>query len=82
MVTLYRCDICFDLIDPVEGDERIEMTVQLRDADGETDTASIDFCEECAPESAGKHFDWLTHTLEDERSFRRTLVGLKCIDGH
>jgi len=65
MVTLYRCDVCHDLIDPVEGDERTELTVTVKTDDGEPQESAIDMCEDCRPESAAKHMDWLTYELEE-----------------
>jgi len=64
---LWRCDICFELIDPAKEDDRTELEVTVS-RNGHEDTASIDLCEDCAPEDAGRHMDWLTHTLEDERA--------------
>jgi hypothetical protein len=65
MVTLYRCDVCHELVDPVDGDEMTELTVFL-DGPGETEEDSIHMCEDCRPQSAVGHMDWLTHTLETE----------------
>jgi len=63
MVTLYRCDICHDLIDPADGDERTELTVTLK-TDGERpEESGIDMCEDCRPESVAKHMDWLCYEL-------------------
>ena len=63
MVTLYRCDVCHELIDPVEGDEMTELAVVLTDSD-DRDQAEIHMCEDCRPNSAAAHMDWLTHELE------------------
>jgi len=65
MVTLYRCDVCHDVIDPVKGDERTELTVTVQTGDSGPEESAIDMCEGCRPESAGKHMDWLTHELKE-----------------
>lgn len=66
MVTLHRCDVCFELIDPVEGDEHAKLTVELRKGGEQDSIEHIDLCESCRPESSGHHMDWLTHTMHEQ----------------
>ena len=56
-----------ELIDPIDGDTRTELAVAVR-RDGDESTESIDLCEDCAPQSAGAHMDWLTYQLEQDRA--------------
>lgn len=57
MTTLYRCDRCFDLIDPIEGDQRATLTVELRIEDTRDSIGDMDLCEDCRPDSAGAFLD-------------------------
>lgn len=66
MVTLYRCDVCYGLIDPVKGDERTELTVTVQTDGEDEEKSAIDMCESCRPTSAGDHMDWLTYELESD----------------
>jgi hypothetical protein len=62
---LWRCDICFELIDPAEGDERTVMSVRLDGPTGVSDE-SVDLCEDCRPTSLAAHMDWMTMGMEDD----------------
>lgn len=66
MSDLWRCDVCMELIDPVEGDERAVLGLKL-DVDGqENETATVDLCENCRPSSLASHVDWLTFQMEGD----------------
>lgn len=65
MTELWRCDCCYELIDPAEGDERTQLGITL-DVDGEeSETEVLDLCEDCRPSSVGGHVDWMLHAMED-----------------
>jgi len=66
MTTLYRCELCHEIIDPVEGEQRTQMHVAIEREDETGDSAeSVDFCEECAPQGAGPIIDWMLHKMEE-----------------
>lgn len=64
MSELWRCDVCHDLIDPIEGDERTVLQVGLSVSD-DKELRHLDLCESCRPSSIEAHMDWLTFEMED-----------------
>lgn len=66
MSELWRCDICLDLIDPVEEDERAVLTVEFAVEYEDTETDSLDLCQECRPSSLPSHMDWMIFQMEGE----------------
>jgi len=63
---LYRCDWCYNLIDPVEGDEVVELHVELSGKSVEDSHSSTHLCEDCRPDSAGAHLDWVEYHMDDD----------------
>jgi hypothetical protein len=55
--------VCFDLIDPFEGDEHAALVVSLA-VGGDHDQSSLNLCESCRPESATAHLNWLIAQME------------------
>lgn len=64
MTTLYRCDQCHKLIDPVEGDVRTVLEMRLR-SDGDIEDEYLDLCESCKPKSLGAYIDWVLMEMEE-----------------
>lgn len=62
---LWRCDVCQELIDPVEGDERATLQLIFQYEGGEGTKEQLDLCENCRPENPGGFVDWLIHSMED-----------------
>lgn len=57
---LWRCDVCQELIDPVEGDEKAQLRLEFMGT-----REDVDLCEDCRPEAMGSFTDWLIHSMED-----------------
>lgn len=62
---LWRCDVCQELIDPVEADERSMLLIEFQTEHVEAGRERVDLCEECRPDEFGHFIDWLIHSMED-----------------
>jgi hypothetical protein len=67
MTTLWRCDVCLELIDPVEGDDRAEIQLALLVDGGRVGTQHIDLCHECCPASIDSFTDAAIHDMEEKQ---------------
>ena len=62
---LWRCDVCYQLIDPADGDERTVLSLQLTTPEGD-DGEALDLCEDCQPSDLGGFVDWMVYEMEQD----------------
>lgn len=60
---LWRCDVCHEVIDPVEDEERSTLWLAL---DGTEE--QLDLCQDCRPSTLVGFVNWLIPSMDDEEA--------------